>query len=100
LQPLSLKPLLQHVIETAVSLHASNIITVVGHGAEQVQANMAGPNVEFVLQQPQLGTGHAVIQAIPSIADNDTVLVLYGDVPLTSQATLEDLLSLVDDRPD
>jgi len=97
LQPLAQKALLQHVIDTAESLDSNDIITVIGHGAESVKSMVTGENLSFVLQENQLGTGHAVVQANSYYFDDDTVLILYGDVPLTSQQTLEDLLSLVDD---
>lgn len=95
LQPLSQKSLLQHVIDTAESLNSDSVITVIGHGAELVEQRVAGDNLNFVMQAQQLGTGHAVQMATPLIDADDTVLILYGDVPLTSLATLQDLLSLV-----
>ena len=98
LQPLAGRPLLQHVVNTAKQLGAQQILTVVGHQSHLVEAAMENQGVEFVAQTEQLGTGHAVQQAIPEIADNDTILVLYGDVPLTAKKTLEDLLSLVTDE--
>ncbi|KUJ74074.1 bifunctional N-acetylglucosamine-1-phosphate uridyltransferase/glucosamine-1-phosphate acetyltransferase [Thiomicrospira sp. XS5] len=98
LQPLAQKPLLGHVVETADSLDCENIVTVIGHGAEQVAERMAHPNISFAMQEEQLGTGHAVQQAMPHFSDEDTVLVLYGDVPLTRAETLQDLLSLVDEQ--
>ncbi len=98
LQPLAGKTLLQHVVDTAKELNAEQILTVVGHQSHLVEEAMADQGVDFVAQTEQLGTGHAVQQAIPEIADNDTVLVLYGDVPLTAKNTLEDLLSSVSDE--
>ena len=95
LQPLSQKSLLQHVIDTAESLNSDSVITVIGHGAELVEQRVAGDNLSFVMQAQQLGTGHAVQMATPLIDADDTVLILYGDVPLTSLETLQDLLSLV-----
>lgn len=97
LQPLAQKPLLQHVISTAESLHSSDIITVIGHGAESVKSAVTGHYLSFAMQKEQLGTGHAVVQANDHYSDDDTVLILYGDVPLTSTSTLKDLLSLVDE---
>ena len=97
LQPLAQKPLLQHVINTATSLLSADIITVIGHGAESVKSVIKGQNLSFVMQEQQLGTGHAVVQANAHYSDEDTVLILYGDVPLTSPETLKDLLSLVDE---
>ena len=95
LQPLAHKSLLQHVIDTAESLHSNLIITVIGHGADLVEQQVTGSNLSFVLQEKQLGTGHAVQMATPKIHAEDTILILYGDVPLTSTETLQDLLSLV-----
>lgn len=97
LQPLANQPLLGHVIETAKQVTDHSIITIVGHGAELVQAHFKSSNIHFIEQAEQLGTGHAVQQAVSLINDNDTVLILYGDVPLTRTETLNDLLSLVDD---
>ncbi len=95
LQPLAHKPLLEHVIETAQTLTCEDIITVVGYGAKLVQSEINHPNIHFVLQAEQLGTGHAVIQANSYYSDEDTVLILYGDVPLISASTLIGLLELV-----
>ena len=100
LQPLASKPLLQHVIDTAEQLKSQSIITVVGHGADLVKDTVEGKALDFVMQSEQLGTGHAVQQATSLIEDEDKVLILYGDVPLTSFETLDDLLSQVsDDSP-
>jgi bifunctional UDP-N-acetylglucosamine pyrophosphorylase/glucosamine-1-phosphate N-acetyltransferase len=66
---------------------------VYGHGGEQVREALAGENVDWVLQDRQLGTGHAVDQAMPRVSDADTVLVLYGDVPLIRAATLSGLVN-------
>lgn len=85
------KPMVQHVVDTARAL-TDRITVVVGHGAEQVQAVLAESGVQFVTQAEQLGTGHAVAQALPNIRADETVLVLYGDVPLIQQNTLEHLL--------
>ena len=98
LQPLAGKPLLQHVVDTAHELEAEQVITVIGHQSHLVEEVMADQGIGFVLQAEQLGTGHAVQVAIPEISDDDTILVLYGDVPLTSQSTLNDLLDLVSDE--
>ncbi len=92
LQPLAGKPLLQHVIDTARSLRPANIYVVYGHGGAQVQAAFAHEHVDWVLQADQLGTGHAVMQAMAVIADEETVLVLYGDVPLIQPACLNQLV--------
>jgi len=95
LQPLAGKPLLQHVVDTAHTLKAEQVITVIGHQSHLVEEVMAEQKVDFVLQAEQLGTGHAVQVALPEIKDEDTVLVLYGDVPLTSERTISDLLARV-----
>ncbi|MFI4890539.1 MAG: bifunctional UDP-N-acetylglucosamine diphosphorylase/glucosamine-1-phosphate N-acetyltransferase GlmU [Steroidobacterales bacterium] len=97
LQPLAGRPLLQHVIDTARLLGPQNIFVVYGHGGAEVQAALAAEPVDWVLQAEQLGTGHAVMQAMPMIADADHVLVLYGDVPLIGAATLRALLGAVRD---
>jgi bifunctional UDP-N-acetylglucosamine pyrophosphorylase/glucosamine-1-phosphate N-acetyltransferase len=93
LQPLAGRPLLTHVIDCARSLGARAIHVVYGHGGEQVRALLATEGVSCVLQAEQLGTGHAVQQAMPDIADDDLVLVLYGDVPLIRRETLERLIA-------
>jgi bifunctional UDP-N-acetylglucosamine pyrophosphorylase/glucosamine-1-phosphate N-acetyltransferase len=94
LQPLARRPLLQHVIETAQSLAPADIHVVYGHGGQAVPAALAGERVTWVLQAQQLGTGHAVMQAMPGIPDDHMVLVLYGDVPLIQRGTLEKLLQV------
>ena len=93
LQPLAGEPLLQHVISAARALNPSDIYVVYGHGGAQVQAALAHENVEWVLQADQLGTGHAVMQAMCLIPDEHTVLVLYGDVPLIGAGTLAKLIA-------
>src|SRR5882724_7426675 len=93
LQPLAGRPLLQHVISAARGLNPDNIYVVYGHGGAQVQAALAHENVEWILQAEQLGTGHAVMQAMCVIPDDHTVLVLYGDVPLIRSGTLQKLVA-------
>src|ERR1700729_3731950 len=93
LQPLAGEPLLQHVITAARSLSPSNIYVVYGHGGARVQAALHEAPVEWVLQADQLGTGHAVMQAMCVIPDEHTVLVLYGDVPLIRAASLTKLIA-------
>jgi bifunctional UDP-N-acetylglucosamine pyrophosphorylase/glucosamine-1-phosphate N-acetyltransferase len=93
LQPLAGQPLLQHVISAARGVNPDDIYVVYGHGGAQVQAALAHENVEWVLQAEQLGTGHAVMQAMCVIPDDHTVLVLYGDVPLIRSATLQKLVA-------
>jgi bifunctional UDP-N-acetylglucosamine pyrophosphorylase/glucosamine-1-phosphate N-acetyltransferase len=91
LQPLAGRPLLAHVIDTARALHPAAIHVVHGHGAERVRAAFPEADIHWTLQAEQLGTGHAVLQAMPAIPDEHTVLVLYGDVPLVRSETLSDL---------
>src|SRR5882757_8872047 len=96
LQPLAGEPLLQHVIRTARALDPGNIYVVYGHGGAEVQQAFAHEDVEWVLQADQLGTGHAVMQAMCVIPDDHTVLVLYGDVPLIRPACLKKLVDAAD----
>ena len=96
LQPLAGQPLLTHVIRTARALAPQNIYVVYGHGGAQVQAALAQERVEWILQAEQLGTGHAVMQAMCVIPDQDTVLVLYGDVPLIRPPCLKQLIEIAD----
>ena len=91
LHPLAGRPLLAHVIDTARELDPARIVVVVGHGAEAVQQAVAAPDVAFALQAEQLGTGHAVQQALPLLDPAKPTLVLYGDVPLTRASTLKRL---------
>jgi len=92
LHPLAGQPLLNHVINTARSLNPERIIVVYGHGGEQVPDAITGDDLVWVKQTEQLGTGHAVAQAMPEVDAAATVLVLYGDVPLTRQETLMELV--------
>lgn len=92
LHPLGGRPLLSHVITTAQALQPQEIIVVYGHGGEQVKSAISAPGVRWVLQEQQLGTGHAVAQALAGIPDDHLVLVLYGDVPLIRAETLQPLL--------
>ncbi|ATC96457.1 bifunctional UDP-N-acetylglucosamine diphosphorylase/glucosamine-1-phosphate N-acetyltransferase GlmU [Pseudoalteromonas tunicata] len=88
------KAMVQHVIDNAKALGATTTNLVYGHGGELLLEQLAHNEANWVLQAEQLGTGHAVAQAVPHINDDDTVLVLYGDVPLTRQSTLERLLAV------
>lgn len=92
LHPVAGRPMLAHVLDTARTLSPSRLVVVVGHGAEHVREAVAAPDVAFADQTQQLGTGHAVMQALPMLDDNQPTLVLYGDVPLTTAATLEALV--------
>lgn len=89
------KPMLQHVVDSARALHAAAIHVVIGHGAEKVRESLSGADVQWTLQAEQLGTGHAVAQALSQVPDDARVLVLYGDVPLIQTNTLADLLGRV-----
>ncbi|MEM5439585.1 bifunctional UDP-N-acetylglucosamine diphosphorylase/glucosamine-1-phosphate N-acetyltransferase GlmU [Paraburkholderia diazotrophica] len=91
LHPLAGRPLLAHVIDTARTLGPTRLVVVIGHGAEQVRTAVAAPDVQFALQEQQLGTGHAVQQALPLLDPSQPTLVLYGDVPLTKAGTLKRL---------
>ncbi len=88
LHKLAGKPLVQHVLDCAQLLNPKQICVVYGHGGEIVPTALASSNAEFVIQQPQLGTGHAVQQAMPLLGDDSQTLILYGDVPLTQFQTL------------
>lgn len=92
LQNLSDKTLLEHVLSQTKAL-SDNVHIVVGFGAEEVQNSIIDKDINWVEQKQQLGTGHAVSQAIEFIDDNSTTLVLYGDVPLIKQKTLKNLLA-------
>ncbi|MCJ2378480.1 bifunctional UDP-N-acetylglucosamine diphosphorylase/glucosamine-1-phosphate N-acetyltransferase GlmU [Vibrio sp. ZSDZ34] len=92
LHTLAGKPMVKHVIDTCQNVGSQNIHLVFGHGGEQMQQTLSAESVNWVLQAEQLGTGHAVDQASPHIADDEKVLVLYGDVPLISEQTIENLL--------
>ncbi len=92
------RPMLHHVIGTAKQLGAETIHTVIGHGADQVKAVTPETSVNWVVQSEQLGTGHAVAQALPDLPDDARVLVLYGDVPLTRVDTLEAMVADLDDH--
>lgn len=91
LHPIAGQSMLAHVLNTARRLKPSSIQVVIGHGAELVREQLAAEDVNFVVQSEQLGTGHAVAQAVPHLTAENT-LVLYGDVPLIEAATLESLL--------
>ncbi|OSZ74140.1 bifunctional UDP-N-acetylglucosamine diphosphorylase/glucosamine-1-phosphate N-acetyltransferase GlmU [Hydrogenophaga sp. IBVHS1] len=95
------RALAQHVIDCAARLSARSVVVITGHGAEQVEGGLTtpvgttespAPSLRFVRQEPQLGTGHAVQQAVPVLANDGVVLILNGDVPLIGQGTLEALL--------
>ncbi|RUO27012.1 UDP-N-acetylglucosamine diphosphorylase/glucosamine-1-phosphate N-acetyltransferase [Aliidiomarina minuta] len=92
LHPIAHKPMVAHVIETAQAVGANKVQLVYGHGAASLKARLNNYQVNWVEQAEQLGTGHAVQQVIPHINDQDSVLILYGDVPLIQTETLRQLL--------
>lgn len=98
LHPIADKPMVSHVIDSARQLGAVNIYVVYGFGGEVLKATLTeektGDDLTFIEQTEQLGTGHAVDQASPFLTDDENVLVLYGDVPLTKVSTLESLLEV------
>jgi bifunctional UDP-N-acetylglucosamine pyrophosphorylase/glucosamine-1-phosphate N-acetyltransferase len=93
LHTLAGRPLLSHVIDCARALDATRVSIVYGHGGQQVRDAVAGPDLAFVLQEPQLGTGHALGMALPLLSDAPGTLVLYGDVPLVKPDTLRALIA-------
>ncbi len=97
LHPIAGKPMLAHVLNTARQLGSDNINIVIGHHAELVEQQFTATDVNFVLQAEQLGTGHAVQQALGHLRAGAIALILYGDVPLTSASTLSDLAGKVSD---
>jgi bifunctional UDP-N-acetylglucosamine pyrophosphorylase/glucosamine-1-phosphate N-acetyltransferase len=92
LHPVCGKPMVQHVVDTLASMRVENVVVVVGHGADAVRATL-GERVTYALQAEQLGTAHAVQQAVPFLEDKEgTTFILYGDTPLLSAETLTSLL--------
>lgn len=99
LQPLAGRPLLGHVISTAKSLNPASVHVVFGHGGDRVRETFAADStLHWALQAEQLGTGHAVQQALPALNDDAVALILYGDVPLIRADTLANLLGLASER--
>jgi bifunctional UDP-N-acetylglucosamine pyrophosphorylase/glucosamine-1-phosphate N-acetyltransferase len=99
LHSLAGKPLIHHVIDTARQLGASNIHVVVGHDADAVERAVSAHDVSCYRQAEQLGTGHAVKQAIPACRPDSTVIVLFGDVPLLTHHTLTSVLEMAASGP-
>jgi len=91
LHALAGKPLIQHVLDCASELKPRQICVVYGHGGEAVPKAMQQYAARFVIQEPQLGTGHALQQAMPHLEDNSLTMVLYGDVPLIQYSTLHQM---------
>ncbi|USD60268.1 bifunctional UDP-N-acetylglucosamine diphosphorylase/glucosamine-1-phosphate N-acetyltransferase GlmU [Vibrio sp. SCSIO 43140] len=92
LHELAKKPMVKHVIDTCKSLDAKGLHLVYGHGGNQMKAALASDDLVWVEQSEQLGTGHAVAQAAPHLSDDEKILVLYGDVPLISEQTIQNLV--------
>ena len=93
LQPLAGQPLLAHVVDCARAVGADDVCVVYGHGGDEVREAFADAGLRWALQAEQLGTGHAVLQAMPETPDNHRVVVLFGDVPLLTSDTIEKLLN-------
>jgi len=92
LHTLAGRSLLQHVLQTALALEADRIVVITGHGADEVEASVSAPHLQFVRQVPQLGTGHAVQQAVPALHDDGITVILNGDVPLIEASTVRALI--------
>lgn len=93
LHPVAGKPMVKHVIDTAHQLGAENVHLIYGHGSEMMRERLANEAVNWVLQTEQLGTAHAVQQAAPFFKDDENIVVLYGDAPLITKETLENLIA-------
>ena len=93
LHPIAGKPMVKHVIDTAKQLEAKHIHLIYGHGGELLKQRLADEPVNWVLQTEQLGTGHAMQQAEPFFADDENILMLYGDAPLITKETLQKLIA-------
>ena len=91
------KPMVQHVIDTVKEIGSENIHLIYGHGGEQMQAHLSEPQLNWIKQSEQLGTGHAMQIAQPHFSNNEKILMVYGDVPLLSAQTL---LNLIDAQPE
>ena len=92
LQPLAHKPLLGYVIDASMSFNPNQLIVVYGYGGDQVQKTFSSQHIQWVEQKEQLGTGHAVMQTIPLMKEEGSTLILYGDVPLIDQTTIQRLI--------
>lgn len=96
LHELAGKPLVQHVLDCASSMKPQRVCVVYGHGGETVPQAMQQYDAHFVIQEPQLGTGHAVQQAMPHLGEGSQTLILYGDVPLIQHSTLHQMQQVGD----
>lgn len=94
LHPLAGRALVQHVIDQANTIEGAKMHVVVGHGAEQVESALANQGAAFYLQAEQLGTGHAVAQAVPGLDAQGVTLILYGDVPLTPADLMQSMVQI------
>ncbi len=94
LHPIGGKPMVQRIIDTVNTLGARSINLIYGHGAEQLQQALSHNAINWCLQAEQLGTGHAVQQAVPNIQDDEDVLILVGDAPLIKPSTLQQLIEI------
>jgi len=94
LHPLAGRALVQHVIDQASTIEGAKMHVVVGHGAEQVESALANQGAAFYLQSEQLGTGHAVAQAVPGLDAQGVTLILYGDVPLTPADLMQSMVQI------
>lgn len=92
------RPLLTHVINTARKLSPNKLCVVIGHGGETIRQTIIGDDLTWVIQEQQLGTGHALMQALSQLSDDGLTLILYGDVPLVSVQTLRQLLVVADGK--
>ena len=97
LHPVAGKALVSYVIDTARSLSPQTLCLVYGHGGDTLRNTLDAPDLAWVLQEPQLGTGHAVQQALPHLKQEGTTLILYGDVPLIQSETLNRLVHAAHD---
>ena len=86
------RPLLTHVIDTARKLSPNKIFVVIGHGGETIRQTIIGDDLTWVIQEQQLGTGHALMHALSQLSNDGLTLILYGDVPLVSIQTLRQVL--------
>ena len=93
LQPIAGKAMLAHIISTSKELSPDRVCVVYGHGGDQVRAAFPAANLAWAKQDPQLGTGHAVMQAVPQLLSGGVTLISYGDVPLIAKETLATLVA-------
>lgn len=97
LHPIAGRPMVQHILDTLVSVGVNKTNLIYGHGAEQLKSTLGNNDLNWCLQAEQLGTGHAVMQAVPNINDDENVLILVGDAPLIKAQTLQNLITTKND---